>query len=184
MKSTLIAESFLDKAKYKKLYIFLFVFLILSLSCVLWAHFNWEDHSATYKNALTGKVREKGWAPTLYGWGLGLAGCIVFILIILWRVLDFKNPSLGVYEDGLLINKEFFKNNFIKWEEFSSIEMKNNDHGSYIELKFSDPSEVVQRQSGISKAFLKQSYIKDGEAFRVSKEDEPAIYEALLKYQK
>lgn len=187
MKSSniILAKSFINKGLYKGLFMVGVFLVIVCLVGVVWAHFNWDEYSTSYQNVLTGRVKEKGWAPTIYGWGIGMIICILFIMFIVWRTVDFKNPSLIVHQNGLTINKEFFKNTFVEWDEIKTIRKKEGVIDSTtIEVKFKDSKEIVSRHKGISKAFLTQNYIKDGGNFLIKKGEDPEVYEALLNFVK
>ena len=184
MNQNYIVQSYLNKQKYNRIYITFGVLIALSAIGVIWAYFNWDDYSTTTENILTGRVRERGWAPTIFGWGLGLIGCLLFVFLIMWRTLDFKNPSVAISNEGVLLNKEFFKNNFVQWDDFSSIKKSSKNETETIELQFKSPEEIVNRQSGMGKAFLKQSYIKEPGTFSIDKNDDPEVYQALLNHLK
>ncbi|MCB0401131.1 MAG: hypothetical protein KDD41_03545 [Flavobacteriales bacterium] len=158
MKEHFEVEIYLDKSKIKKIYLVGLILFLISIVCVVWAKMNWEDYTILTQNVLTGKVKEKGLAPTLYGWGLGFVIAIPIIYGLMWSSFDFKNPSIAANKEGLFLNKEFFKKTFINWNEFSNINQQENGE---LHLTLKNPEGIVDQQKGIGKAFLKQTYVKD-----------------------
>ena len=130
--------------------------LLISICCIIWAHFNWEEYTTVTQNALTGRVKSKGLAPTLYGWGWGFAITIPIVYGMMWTTIDFNNPSFAVNKEGIFINKAFFKKMFLSWEEFSDI--KRGDK-NVLQLHLKDAEKIVNQQKGIGKLFLKQTYV-------------------------
>lgn len=164
----------LNKSKIKRIFGVGAVLFLISVGCVLWGHFNWDEYSTTVNSLKRGTV-ERGWAPVLYGWGMGFAIVIVFVYGIFYSTLDFKNPVFAVNKDGIMINKEFFKLNFITWSQIQKIE--TSDSGE-LNIWFKNPEEIVNRQKGIGKAFLKQSYVKEPGSFSINPEDSAENKEA------
>jgi hypothetical protein len=103
---------------------------------------------------------------------------------LMWMTLDFKNPALAVNKDGLFINREGFKQTFLKWDEFERIDKVSDDE---LRLYMKNPEEVVSRQPGFRKVFLKQTYVKEKSAITITSDDSSvsdarAVVDAIRKY--
>lgn len=159
-------EIYVDKKKIKTIYLVGGILFLISLACVIWAQMNWEDYSETV-TTISGKVKQRGLAPTLFGWGIGFAIAIPIVYGAMWTTIDFKNPSLAANKEGIFINKEFFKKTFISWDQFSEISFSNGA----LNLKMKDPQSIVNQQKGMGKPFLKQTYVKDESPFSIDPEE-------------
>ncbi len=168
---------YLDKTKIKKIYMIGFVMIILSIACIAWASIYWEEFSVVTRNALTGKVKTRGLAPTLYGWGWGFAIGIPVVYGLMALSLDFKNPSFAVNKDGFYINKSMFRKTFITWQEVSSLERVDPTE---VEIRLINTEEVIGRQSGIAKPFLKSTYITQGNPIKINNETVTGDVKQLL----
>lgn len=173
-------EIYLDKATYKLVFAVGGALLIIALGCTIWGYANYDEYSETVKT-VSGRVRDRGLGPTLFGWGIGFSIAIPIMYGLMWMSLDFKNPALAVNKNGFFINKEFFKNTFIRWEEFADINMNNG----FLNLVMKDAEAIVNRQKGIGKAFLKQSYVKDNSPITIDPNESSQhkeLVEAVIKY--
>ncbi len=171
-------EIFLDKSKIKKVYIVGLILFLVSVGCIIWATLNWEEYTEL-RQKLNGRVVETGLASILYGWGWGFAVAIPVIYGIMWFTLDFKNPTLAVNKEGLFKNGEFFKKTFLPWSEFSSVQKQENGD-LWMQLK--DPQKIVDQQSGMGKAFLKQTYVKDNSPITISNDGSDANYAKMIAF--
>ena len=172
------AETFLNKAKIKKVYIIGAVLFFLSIACILWAIANWEDYTEIRYSLKYQRNVEIGLAHILYGWGFAIAIPIIYGLM--WFSFDFKNPSFAVNRDGIFLNRELFKKTFLSWSEFDRIEKQENGD---LWLYLKDPAKIVKQQPGWRKPFLKQTYVKDKSPINIENEgDFIRVNELILRY--
>lgn len=169
--STLVyeAETHLDKAKIKKVYIVGVLFFLISVGCILWAIANWDDFSEVRYSLKYGTNVETGLAPILYGWGWGFAVAIPIIYGLMWFSFDFKNPSFAVNRDGIFVNRDLFKETFLSWDEIERIEKKEN---GVLWLYLKNPEKIIGQQPGWRRPFLKQTYVKDQSPMALENEDD------------
>ena len=150
-------ELYTDKAKLKIIYGIGFGLFLLSICAIIWAELNWDEYSEVVQGALTGKVKTRGLAPTLQGWGYGFAICIPIVYGLMFWATDFKNPALAVNKDGLFINQQLFSKTFVTWAEMTQ---EHHESGE-LWIRFKDPAAIVEKQSAVAKVFLKATYVKE-----------------------
>lgn len=168
---------YLDKAKIKKIYMVGLVLVLVAIACIIWATIYWEEFSVVTRNALTGKVKTKGLAPTLYGWGWAFAIGIPVVYSLMALSLDFKNPAFAVNKDGFYINKNMFRKTFVTWKQVSTLERVDPTE---IHVRLHNIEEVINKQSGIAKPFLKSTYITQGNPIKINNETVTGDVKQLL----
>lgn len=174
------AQIFLDKSKICIVYSVGAVLFLIALGCIFLVMANWSDYSEVRYSLKYGTNVETGLAPTLYGWGWGFTIAIPIIYGLMWMSFDLKNPSLAINKDGIFLNRELFKKTFLPWAEFKRFE--KDDNGGYL-LYLNDPQKIVNQQPGWRKPFLKQTYVKEGAAIGIEKDERTAeIIQLLDKY--
>ncbi|HBS89072.1 MAG: hypothetical protein A2W91_06585 [Bacteroidetes bacterium GWF2_38_335] len=145
-----------DKQQLKKVFISIIVITVIAWACHLIGNIFWDEYSRTVTN-LKGQTYQSGWPVTLYWWGIyiGIAGPVSFLLVLM--MVDRKNPSLALSQNGLFINQQMIKKTIVEWSNIDHIE-KNNKNGKIeIAFFFKDIEVIIKAQSGAKKAFLKEN---------------------------
>jgi hypothetical protein len=170
-----------DKKKIKIVYIIGAVIFVGAVLAAIWGWLFWDEYTYTVQNVITGEVSTTGPASLALSWGIILAVIMPIIYGLMWMSIDLKNPSLGVNNQGLFINREGFKKTFIKWNEFERTDLRD---GKEVWLYLRNPEEVVSRQPGFAKAFLKKTYVTDRSPITVhgESEDEQKVVQAISRY--
>lgn len=169
-----------NKSRIKTVYTIGLVLFIISVVCVVWSHFNWDEYTYLVQDVITGEVSRTGIASVLYYWGLGFGIAIPVIYGLMWFSVDFKNPALGVNKQGVFINQEGFKKAFLKWEDFERMEKKENGD---LRMYMKDPASIVKQQPAATRPFLTQTFVKDKSPITLSaSEKAEKIIELIVKY--
>lgn len=174
-----------DAGKMKKVYLTMIVALIVAWACHFIGSYFWDAY--TYQ-AYSFKIQQNittGWPVTLYWWGIYLGCTLPFALLLVYFMQDKKNPSLALNKEGIFLNQQLIKQTTVKWNDIAKIEKKKNENNTSIEFYFKDASKIVEAQTGMKKAFVKEN-LKDNKPFvcedRFSKGDFDAFYASAKQY--
>ncbi|MCI5057461.1 MAG: hypothetical protein MRY83_15200 [Flavobacteriales bacterium] len=146
-------EIWLNKKKVMPIMYIGMVLFGLSVIGIILSYMFWDDY--TYQVKTLKGIKTRGWPSTVSGWSWGFGICIAIIYPLMYFFMfDFKRPVLAINDEGILINKSMFKNAFVKWDEIQSVNVKENNGEWTLQLSFVDPIKIVEKQPGLSKAFL------------------------------
>jgi hypothetical protein len=169
-----------SKALVRKVYTVGAVVFLAAVGAWVWGELNWDEYTHVVQNVLTGEVSTVGPASIAVSWGCAISVTMPIVYGLMWFTIDTKNPSLGANNQGLFINREGFRKTFIRWSEFSHIEKRND--GQY-RMYMKDPQQVIDRQPGAIKPFLKKTYVTDkGPIVIGAKYEERPIADLIGKY--
>lgn len=170
-----------DKKKIKTVFIIGGIIFIASVGAALWGWLFWDEYTHQVQNVITGEVSTQGPASIALSWGIILAVVIPIIYTLMWMSIDLNNPSIGANNQGFFINREGFKKTFIRWNEFERAERRDENS---MRLYMRNPEEIVSRQAGFAKAFLKKTYVTDRSPITVDGEsdDEKKVVEVISRY--
>lgn len=171
-----------DKKKIKMVYIIGLILFIVAAASAVWGWLFWDEYTELVENVLTGEVSRIGPASIALSWGGIFAIAIPIVYGLMWMSIDLKNPALGANNQGFFINRDGFKKAFLKWNEFERIE-KNSETNLWLYMK--NPQEIVDRQPGFAKVFLKKTYVTDKSPIVISAEASPEegrVVELVRKY--
>jgi len=151
--------------KMKLVYATMIVITILSWISHVIGTIYWEGNTYWVTN-LRGISYEAGWPVILYWWGLYLGIGSPLGMILVYSLVDRKNPSLAVSKDGLFVNQQMIKQAHVAWSDISKIHKSVNGDDVKLEIYFKDAQKIIDGQSGMKKAFLKEN-LKDGKPLTV-----------------
>jgi len=156
-----------DLATAKGGLISLSIFTLAFIGVFVFFYFNYEDYSETVFSVKYQKDIEKGWAPTVVGWGVFAIPLAIIGIFMLSQTRDFKEIGVGVDDYELYLNTGMIKGTRIPLSNIS--EINQNEHN--IEIKLKDYSQMVNDQFFLFRAIIRNNYEKKGTAISITKND-------------
>ncbi len=157
-------ELWADKAKMKRI-----LFIIALITILAWiAHFMgsiyWDEYSVPVRT-LRGTSGRFGWPVTLYWWGIYIGIIAPGCFVLIYFILNKKDPSLALNATGLFINQQLISKTLVPWKDISRIEKEQQGKVSILHIYFKNPQQIIEQQSSSKQVFLKEN-LKDGEPLK------------------
>lgn len=147
--------------KMQKVYITMIVATVLAWVSFAAGNYFWDDYTETVRVIATGVITKAGWPVTLYWWGLMLGVTLPPCFLMVYFMQDKKNPSLAVCKEGLYVNQQLISKTLVEWKNISRIEKTVGSNVS-VSIYFKNVQEVIAKQAGIKKPFLKETFKTNG----------------------
>jgi hypothetical protein len=157
-------EIWADTKKMKQVLVYIVIITILAWVAHILGNIFWEKYTRVV-TTLRGVRGEKGWPVTLYWWGMfiGIIGPISFIIV--YVIMNKKEPSLALGKDALFINQQLIKQTLVSWKDISRVEKQTDGKITTLSIYFKDANKIISQQSGTRQTFLKENF-KDGQPLK------------------
>ena len=160
----------------------LVMLIVASLLLTAIGYYFWDTYTYTAYSVRTGKPVTAGWPNTLVT--IGFWGAFAFTMFLLFYrfSVDCSKPALAVNEDGLYINQNFMRNNFVPWNLISGIENVGTDTDPNLKISFTNPDEAVKNQFFLYRSISKSSVKQD--VFRIEQRNNEGDLLPFYNYAK
>lgn len=118
---------------------------------IFWDEYTYQAYSLRYATTVTA-----GWPASLQGWSIWLGVAIIIVMPMMYFMQDWKNPSLGITDEGLFINQQMIRNQLVPFSNIASAEKSEKGY----RIKFKDNSAVFGK-AGFFKPFVKYNLEND-----------------------
>ena len=160
----------------------LMILIAASAILMLIAYIFWDAHTYTAYSLKTGKPVTAGWPNTLVTIGFwGTFSFTIFLLFYRFSV-DSSKPALAVNEEGMYINQNFMRNNFVPWNLISAIENVGTETNAKLKISFTNPDKAVKNQFFLYRSISKSSVKQD--VFRIEQRNNIGDLLPLYNYAK
>ncbi len=132
------------------------IFTLIFIGIFIFFYINYDDYSTQVYSIKYQRNVDKGWGPSIVGWGtFGIPMALVCIFL-LSMTRDFKKVSCGIDENEIFLNANMIKATAIP---FSNIkEVNENEH--FVQIRLKDYSHMVKCQFFLFRGIIKSKYVK------------------------
>ena len=147
-----------DKATAKGGLISLSVFTIICIGLFVYFYLNYDAYSETVYSLKRQANVQRGWGPTIVGWGYFAIPFFLFGIFLLAMTRDFKQVGTGIADDHLFVNVDGIRATKIEFSEIK--ELSENEHS--IEIKLKDYKQLIANQFVLFRGVKRSKYVKKG----------------------
>jgi hypothetical protein len=143
------------------------VFTLIFIGIFIFFYINYDDYSTPGYSFKYQTEVDKGWAPTIVGWGMFGIPMALLGIFLLSMTLDFKQISCGINEDEIFLNANMIKATTI---HFSNIRDVNEDE-HHVQIRLNDYSQLMKNQFFLFRGIIKSKYVKKEGFIQLAKSD-------------
>jgi hypothetical protein len=136
------------------------IFTLIFIGIFIFFYINYDDYSTQVYSLKYQRNVEKGWGPSVVGWGMFGIPMAIICIFLLSLTRDFKKISCGIDENELFLNANMIKATSIP---FSNIKDVSEDE-HFVQIRLNDYSQMIKNQFFLFRGTIKNKYVKK-EAF-------------------
>lgn len=143
------------------------VFTLIFIGIFIFFYINYDDYSEQVYSLKYQRNVEKGWGPSVVGWGVFGIPMAIIGIFLLSMTRDFKQISCGIDENEIFLNANMIKATTIS---FSNLKEVNEDE-HFVQIRLNDYSQMVKNQFFLFRGVIKSKYVKKEAFIQLSKSD-------------
>lgn len=143
------------------------VFTLIFIGIFIFFYINYDDYSEQVYSLKYQRNVDKGWGPSVVGWGVFGIPMAIIGIFLLSMTRDFKQISCGIDENELFLNANMIKATTIS---FSNLKEVNEDE-HFVQIRLNDYSQMVKNQFFLFRGVIKSKYVKKEAFIQLSKSD-------------
>lgn len=143
------------------------MFTLIFIGIFVFFYINYDDYSEQVYSLKYQKNVDKGWAPSIVGWGVFAIPMAFIGIFLLSMTRNFKQISCGINENELFLNANMIKATTIPFTNIKEV-MENEHH---VQIRLNDYSQLIKNQFFLFRGVIKSKYVKKGAYIELAKSD-------------
>ena len=143
------------------------VFTLIFIGIFIFFYINYDDYSTQVYSLKYQRNVDRGWGPSIVGWGTFGIPMAIFCIFLLSMTRDFKQISCGIDDKEFFLNANMIKATTIPLSNIK--EVNENEH--HVQIRLNDYSQMIKSQFFLFRGIIKSKYVKKESFIELAKSD-------------